>query len=433
VLRIEEEGEDGMVHSLLSSLPNLSDGDDTVNLNDSLPESTSNAVERDLLSSNTSPGSTELELDCIPSLPRPEKDQDVKIWSSQETKQEHSSNVPCETADTDNTSMDNITGSTEKDGCAQPVDPSATSENHMANEAISLSSVEDPSTSEDRSSNGVFLVDGTNDIRLDPLSISRSPSRDGKPSAPNGVDLKSDEKTPILTADHTPFVEPTPPQSRGEGDGAERNHSQHQPMTLLTDLLREADALYTEFPPSHPDLHLSSIMGPQSVIFTWSESFSELPSDREAEAMVQHPNLIVYPYIDIEEDSSDSSGYEEEETKSRWRPKGKERLKAGTAKLKQKLAKKKDRKKKIRPPYSEMEKGTIVAGAVLVVGVAVAVYGIKTRNGDTNGLFLSFANTQGHAAAQSQDWKRVGGWMTGALSVMGEKVVHAFDSLTVGK
>jgi hypothetical protein len=47
-------------------------------------------------------------------------------------------------------------------------------------------------------------------------------------------------------------------------------------------------------------------------------------------------------------------------------------------------------------------------------------------------LFLSFANTQGHASAQTQDWKRVGGWMSGALTIMGEKVVHAFDGLTIG-
>jgi len=424
VLRIEEEGDDGMVHSLLSSLPNLSDGDDTGNSKNDFhpPISASNAVEQSLLSSKPDPGSTELEFDCTPPLPVPEKGQGVKIWSSQETKREHSSDVPCETADIDNTSMDNITGSTEKD---QPVDPSTS----MAIEAGSLSSVEDPSTSEDVSNfNGIFLVPSTDDIRSDSLSISRSPSRDGKPSAPNGVGLNSDEKTSLVTADHSPFVEPTTPRSRGEVEDAQRNHSQHQQTTFLTDLLREADALYTEFPPSHPDLHLSSIMGPQSVIFTWSESFSELPSDKEAEAMVQHPNLIVYPYIDIEEDSSDSSEYEEEEIKNRWRLKGKERLKAGTAKIKKKLA-----KKKIRTSYSEVDKGTIVAGAVLVVGVAVAVYGIKTRSGDTNGLFLSFASTQGHASAQSQDWKRVGGWMSGALSVMGEKVVHAFDSLTVGK
>ena len=92
---------------------------------------------------------------------------------------------------------------------------------------------------------------------------------------------------------------------------------------------------HAQFPPSHPDLHLSSITGSQSVIFTWSESFSELP------------------------------------------------------------------------PHAEVDKGTVVAGAVLVVGAAVAVYGIRTRSGNTSALLLNFANTREHPSVQTQDWKRL--------------------------
>ena len=172
-------------------------------------------------------------------------------------------------------------------------------------------------------------------------------------------------------------------------------------------------------------------MGPQSVIFTWSESFSELPPDAEAEAMVQHPNLIVYPYVDIEQDESSESSEYEEKAQSRWRQKGKERVKAGVARLKKKRTKKHTTLG--RAAYPQVDKRTVVAGAVLVVGVAVAVYGIKTRSGNTSGLFLSFANTREHASLQTQEWKRVGGWMSGALTTVGEKVVGAFDTWTLGK
>ncbi|KAG6858177.1 hypothetical protein C0991_003389, partial [Blastosporella zonata] len=54
-------------------------------------------------------------------------------------------------------------------------------------------------------------------------------------------------------------------------------------------------------------------MGPQSVIYTWSESFSSLPTDIEAEAMVSCPGLIVYPYIGEYEVIEDTASKWEED------------------------------------------------------------------------------------------------------------------------
>jgi hypothetical protein len=422
---MDEEGDDGMVHSLLSSLPKLLDADgpgEPVDSVSSIPAL--DAAEQNLRSSNPDHESAVHELDCSVLLPILKNDHDVKGWSAQETKLDRSSNVPCDAAgavDIDHLSVNNDVGSTEKDGLASTGDPSAASENNMV--TGSHPSIEFPSASENTwKPDGITLDNDAAENRSDSLSMPRSPSRDGKSSAPNGVDINNDEKVPFVNAVHPP----TPTGLPQLGEDEQRNYSRHQRTIFLTDLLRQADALYAEFPPSHPDLHLSSIMGPQSVIFTWSESFSELPSDQEAEAMVQHPNLIVYPYVDIEEDESSESSEYEEEVKSRWRQKGKERLKAGAAKLKKKERKETALK---RPGYPQ---GTVVAGAVLVVGVAVAIYGIKTRSGGSNGLFISFANTHGHASAQTQDWKHVGSWMSGALTMMGNKVVHAFDHLLVG-
>jgi len=187
----------------------------------------------------------------------------------------------------------------------------------------------------------------------------------------------------------------------------------------LTDLLKHADALYAEFPPSHEGLHLSSIMGPQSVIFTWSETFSDLPVDEEAEAMVQHPHLIVYPCIEMEEESPDSGDEKAALTTGLG-------SRSGKAKEKYK-AKTRSRERGLRLlPYSGMEKQTLVAGAVLVVGVAVAVYGIKSRNGSTSDIFRSFADTQGHTNVQVKGWKDVGYWMSDSLATVSEKVIHGF-------
>lgn len=176
---------------------------------------------------------------------------------------------------------------------------------------------------------------------------------------------------------------------------------------LLTDLLKLADALYAEFPPSHTGLHLSSIMGPQSVIFTWSESFSDLPSDEEAEAMVQHPELIVYPHVETEEEDSPTD--EMEPSRRRWilrRRKGKEKLNSDKTKTM------KRRQSFNSLSHSHPEKRTVIAGAVLMVGMAVAIYGIHT--GSNNGLFFSQSPN-----GRAKIWQSVSDWV--ARTIMNGK------------
>ncbi|KAG6838371.1 hypothetical protein C0991_012251, partial [Blastosporella zonata] len=138
--------------------------------------------------------------------------------------------------------------------------------------------------------------------------------------------------------------------------------------TLLS-LLTRADELYALYPPTHPSLSLWHIMGPQSVIYTWSESFSSLPTDIEAEAMVSCPGLIVYPYIGEYEVIEDTASKWEED-----KPISKRKRLGGNLK-----GKVKSKLKRFRRVGVDQTKG-MVAGAVIVLGIAMAVYGVQMRD-----------------------------------------------------
>ncbi|KAF8878714.1 rab-GTPase-TBC domain-containing protein [Infundibulicybe gibba] len=161
------------------------------------------------------------------------------------------------------------------------------------------------------------------------------------------------------------------------------------PKLSLPSLLAEADQLYAKYPPNHPSIHLASIMGPQSVVFTWSENPSHLPSDSTAEFMVNHPELIVYPYV--EEVPSTKEGDDAAGQKS---PAGKKQS------------------RNIR--FNNMEgRRFMLAGAVLVLSIAVVLYGIEERS------------SSGHPDPET--WSRLGGWVGEALVEMNEKI---WDSLS---
>ena len=168
-----------------------------------------------------------------------------------------------------------------------------------------------------------------------------------------------------------------------------------RPRISLTSLLMQADNLYSRFPPSHPSIALSSVMGPQSVMLTWSEDPAELPSDDDAELMVTRPELVVLPYIE----SDDEVASDDEDTHGKHR----------------------GRRRKLRKPRNlVLQRKTMVAGAVLVLGVAVAVYGIQ--NGNSAGLFRSFADTQQHKNSVGREWKRMSSFVGGLILGVGERI-----------
>jgi hypothetical protein len=152
----------------------------------------------------------------------------------------------------------------------------------------------------------------------------------------------------------------------------------------LPSLLKQADDLYKKYPPSA--LNASQIMGPQSVVFTWSESGKQPNvkktrrgeiSDDMAEKMVLRPELVVKPYKDEDELKADE---EAELAREDMR-----RRKEAASTLGKHKANAKDKRitKGGANLFANNSSTTIivVGGAVVVValGVAIAVYG---KNGE---------------------------------------------------
>ena len=166
---------------------------------------------------------------------------------------------------------------------------------------------------------------------------------------------ESEETKPVPTSTSTPPSEPEPEDSDPWPD------TPGQPVKArlsLSSLLRQADGLFVRFPPSHPKLDLDKIMGPRSTIFTWTESFTSLPSDDELEQYVKTPHLVVLPYVDPVEEALRN----EKEARE----------------LERRRAEKKRKLRKTLFSRVKAEKRTMFVGAILALGIAIAVYGIRT-------------------------------------------------------
>jgi hypothetical protein len=168
------------------------------------------------------------------------------------------------------------------------------------------------------------------------VETEASANRNSLPTLGQSVEAATPDEKPVneKSTNATPVAGHQPPRTR----------------VSLSSLLAQADELYTTYPPNHPGISVSSIMGPQSVIFTWSEDASTLPIDEEAEAMVEHLHLIVLPYVDPEEE------------RARRR---KQVRKAGRA-----------------FGGALVRRGTLLAGAVAVLGIAIALYGMRAKAQD---------------------------------------------------
>lgn len=170
-----------------------------------------------------------------------------------------------------------------------------------------------------------------------------------------------------------------------------------KPKLSLPLLLSQADALAARFPPSDAGLRLSSIMGPQSVVYTFSVSPSALPSDDEAEAMVRNPGLVVYPQMPFgakeEEESAESDGEWEKGGRKGEKGKSREKGRGRRQKMKERIGEKK------RRPARRPQTSTVVAGAVVVLGVGMAVYGMR----------------RGGGGAVEEGWRGAAEWLVGRL------------------
>ncbi|KAA1474967.1 hypothetical protein DENSPDRAFT_866750 [Dentipellis sp. KUC8613] len=206
-----------------------------------------------------------------------------------------------------------------------------------------------------------------------PLPPSRSPSRSTSLS-------HSRSRSSIAHA--RPRTPSPPPRSR--------------PAHSLPLLLQHADALLARFPPAHPALQLDRTMGPASVVHTWSEDPAALPSDADAEALAVRGVDIVLPEPEPEPEhehevsASSASEFEEEDEKA-WFGFGLRRRHVRDEKRGEKEKEKAGRRhrrklrKHRRPVFGapRVERRTMLAGAALVLGVAMAVsvYGMHARAG----------------------------------------------------
>jgi len=166
------------------------------------------------------------------------------------------------------------------------------------------------------------------------------------------TEAESEETKPAPTPTSTPPSEPEPEDSDPWPD------TPGQPAKArlsLSSLLRQADDLFVRFPPSHPKLDLDKIMGPRSTIFTWTES--SVPSDDELEQYVKTPHLVVLPYVDPVEEAL--------------------RKQKEARELERRTTERKRMLRKSLFARVKVEKKTMLAGAVLALGIAITVYGIR--------------------------------------------------------
>lgn len=197
------------------------------------------------------------------------------------------------------------------------------------------------------------------DHQAPPLSQSgTSISISTLPSAPSG----------LTSFDPANIALPPSPVSPASPIHPESSHS--QPIYSLLSVLLLSDELFIRFPPSTPDLYLTRTLGPASAMRTWAEESALLPSDDQAEGfVVAGTDIVVREALEPPP----------REKEPRQRPR-------------------KARMKKSR-------RSELVVGAVLVLGVAVAV-GIRSRRG----------------GGEMADWRA----LFDTLGAVGERMVGMF-------
>lgn len=331
---LEAVGEEGMLHSILSSLPNLYEEGEEADP----PPPEAEATPETKVEDTTAAVDGKPEANGLPNGGR----------------------VPESTVKIERPSVIEPTEDT----------PSLTSPPSGVKEEVASQSLPTKTPSVERKSSDVDVarslftpLPNLSTNGSDGAALNERPLMDGFPAfSKNDTTLigepitktGSEETKPAPTPTSTPPSEPEPEDSDPWPD------TPGQPTKArisLSSLLRQADELLTRFPPSHPKLDLDKIMGPRSTVFTWTVSFSSLPPDDELEQYVKTPHLVVLPYIDPVEDALRKEKEARELERSRV-----------------------ERRRKLRKSLfarANVQKKTAFAGAVLALGIALAVYGIR--------------------------------------------------------
>ncbi|KAJ7355351.1 rab-GTPase-TBC domain-containing protein [Mycena albidolilacea] len=220
-------------------------------------------------------------------------------------------------------------------------------------------------------------------VASDALSQTQSSETAGEPHADLPAEQEASDDLDLPLAESVAEIQtdllssPPPEVPTDDSDCAptsSRRPWKPKPHTM-TDILNMSDALYKSHPPADPSLQLSSIMGPQSVVFIWSTDASDMPSDDEAERMVERLDLVVYPELSTVEPK-------ERDTKIPRPKRFKRRAGSGTVGL------------------------LVGAGLVLGVAVAISVYGAR-QGGDP-----------------TRNWRKLGRWAGGVVAAASERVIR---------
>jgi len=195
------------------------------------------------------------------------------------------------------------------------------------------------------------------------------------------ISISTPRSAPSAPASFDPADIPLPPSpvSTPPASPIHAESSHTQSIYSLLSVLLLSDELFVRFPPSTPDLCLTRTLGPASVMRTWAQESALLPNDDQAEALVVAGTDIVV------REALEPPPHERE---PRQRPK-------------------KGKMRKSRRSETQL----LVVGAVLVLGVAVAV-SIRSRRG----------------GGEMADWRA----LFATLGAVGERMLGMFGDTQLG-
>lgn len=212
-------------------------------------------------------------------------------------------------------------------------------------------------------------------------SMSSTPAVSDPPVLPLSEPGRSISALPNAPASFDPADLPLPPSAASTPTASPKHVKSPHSRTAhsLLSVLLLADELFVRFPPDTPQLCLTRTLGPASAMRTWAQDATLLPSDDQAEA-------LVIAGIDIVIRDALEPASPKKELQRRAKKGGVGRVRRGEARL-------------------------LVAGAVLMLGVAVVV-GVHARRGGIG----------------KGDWRA----LYGSLSALGERVLGVFGDAQLG-
>jgi TBC1 domain family member 20 len=380
VERLEHEGEEGMIHSLLSSLPDLYEDNeesgsslpahnDAVDMPETvISEPSASDPSNGILSPSTSSTfdfscdifSPSMGSDTVLGTETDEASTVAALSDDEFEKEYHFASPPVVTSSLPLSPEPPQIYSLAEGSTSPPILTSS-----IASEVSSESAhhVSHPN-------NAPVSTEANSQVSSSPMKTDSSLLATSSPAPFHSVSGTNNTSTPDYDTDSDDANDPSSPHYR-------------RPRFSLSSLLTKADELYAATPPSDPALGVSTILGPLSVMHTWSEDFARQPDDDEAEQIVGQPEKIVLPVVETPP-ANHEKGKENEVTEPTRK-----------------------RKKKLGAGGHVVHNRTVFTSAVVVLGVALAIYSVKSRGlGGIGGAASS------SAPWSSSEWSR---WIVNGL------------------